>query len=74
MVTFPTSSFPLISTKLSNFSNKFAPLHKYNVELFFNFTWSTLLKEKNVSEYSFVLSVAPDKDIAELLMVTQSAL
>ena len=74
IVTTAFSSTPLLSTKLSNFFNRFAPLHKYNTELFFNFTWSTLLNEKNTAEYSFVLSVAPDNDIAELLIVAQSAL
>ena len=51
-----------------------APLHKYNTELSFNFTWSTLLNEKNSDLYSFVLSVAPESEIAELLIVAQFAL
>ena len=47
---------------------------KYNVELFFNFTCVTLLIEKNSPEYSLVLSVAPDSESAEFIIVAQSAL
>ena len=73
-MTVPFSSFPSISTKLSSFFNKFAPLHKNNVELFFSFTWLTLLIEKNTAEYSFVLSVVPDNESAEFIIVAQSVL
>ena len=74
IVTAPFTSVPFSSTTLSNSFSKFAPLHKYKIELFFNFTWSTLLNEKNTLEYSFVLSVAPDRAIAELIIVAQFAL
>ena len=48
--------------------------HKYKIELFFNLTWSTLLNEKNTLEYSFVLSVVPDNESAEFIIVAQSVL
>ena len=67
-------STPSISTTLLNFFTRLAPVSKYNELEFFIFNSSILLRVNNTSEYSLVLSVAPDKDIYELLIVTIEAL
>ena len=72
--TAPLVSILLISTKLENFFNKLAPFCIYNVELFLTFNSSILLKENNTLECSFVLSVAPASQIAQLSKVTVFAL
>ena len=49
-------------------------MHKYSVLPFTSFTSSTLLIEKYTFENSFVLSFAPDRDIAEFIIVAQLVL
>ena len=55
--------------KLLNSFNKFEPVSKYKVELFFKFNLSIIDNVNNTSEYSLVRSVAPFKTRAELSIV-----
>ena len=64
----------LSSTKLLNSCSRLVPLSKYNDELFFKFSFPIIDKVNSVSEYSFVLSVAPIRIIPELLIFSISVL
>ena len=67
-------STPSISTTLLNFFTRLAPVSRYKELEFLIFNSSILLKVNKTSEYSFVLSVAPDNSMYELSRVTMDAL
>ena len=83
-VTVALTSASFSSTRLSNLVNKFAPLHKYNVELFFTlplmnlkpgesenleFNWTESYGKLAKGEYRIIKSFTVQSDIPERFYV-----